>query len=170
VNLFVDAGPSEITPELVAAVCQRFGVKEENRDQITYSLLDRTITHFLKRGKIIDGGQEVIDQVGDCLGIEASEVARVTRSAIGFRKRAAAKRRKLADRGPVAPTPATLVVKCPKCSSTQVAAQSRGYSVGTGVLGWLVAGPIGALGGLAGASSLTLACLSCGHRWVPKPT
>lgn len=58
-------------------------------------------------------------------------------------------------------------VRCPKCSSTQVSANRKGFSVGKAV-GWgVLLGPLGWVAGAAGASQLKVTCLRCGHSWLP---
>jgi hypothetical protein len=43
-------------------------------------------------------------------------------------------------------------VKCPKCSSTKVHAEKRGWSAWTGVIG---------------SGKIVLTCLKCGHKFNP---
>jgi predicted nucleic-acid-binding Zn-ribbon protein len=43
-------------------------------------------------------------------------------------------------------------VKCPKCQSTQVHAEKRGWSLTTGMIG---------------AGKIVLTCLNCGHKYKP---
>lgn len=45
------------------------------------------------------------------------------------------------------------VVRCPKCSSTQITTGSRGYS-----LAW----------GFIGAGKTVNRCANCGHKWEPR--
>lgn len=65
---------------------------------------------------------------------------------------------------------------CPKCGSTQIDAQSRGFNAlkatGAGLVGGLFFGPVGliaggALGGTADQNQIVLTCLECGHRFRP---
>lgn len=57
-------------------------------------------------------------------------------------------------------------IKCPKCSSTQITAQKKGFGLGKSVLGLAVIGPIGLLGGVVGAGKVKVTCISCGHSWA----
>jgi hypothetical protein len=43
-------------------------------------------------------------------------------------------------------------VKCPKCSSEQVHAGKRGWSIWTGLIG---------------SGKIVLTCLKCGHKFAP---
>lgn len=57
-------------------------------------------------------------------------------------------------------------IQCPKCSSTQITAQKKGFGLGKSVLGWAVIGPLGLLGGVVGAGKVKVTCISCGHSWA----
>jgi hypothetical protein len=59
----------------------------------------------------------------------------------------------------------TSTVPCSRCGSGQVAGARKGYGAGKGVVGLLVAGPVGLLAGLLGRKKLVVSCLSCGHSW-----
>ena len=48
-------------------------------------------------------------------------------------------------------------VKCPKCGSTQITAQKRGFSIGKALL----FAPLG----FAGSKKIIISCLKCGHQW-----
>lgn len=54
---------------------------------------------------------------------------------------------------------------CPKCGSTSISANQKGFGVGKAVIGAAVAGPIGLVAGNAGAKKVFITCLNCGHRW-----
>lgn len=55
--------------------------------------------------------------------------------------------------------------RCPKCGSTSISANQKGFGVGKAVIGAAVAGPIGLVAGNAGAKKVFITCLNCGHRW-----
>jgi DNA-directed RNA polymerase subunit RPC12/RpoP len=68
-------------------------------------------------------------------------------------------------------------VRCPKCGSTDVHSQKRGYSiikgliglVGLGLVFWWIAWPLALLGlllGFADSQNVYITCLNCGHRWM----
>ena len=57
---------------------------------------------------------------------------------------------------------------CPKCGSTSLTAQRRGFGVGRAVVGGVLLGPVvGVLAGAAGSKKIELTCLNCGHRFRP---
>lgn len=55
------------------------------------------------------------------------------------------------------------VVKCPKCRSSSISANNKGFGVGKAAVGAVIAGPIGLLSGLVGSGKIKITCLSCGH-------
>jgi len=57
------------------------------------------------------------------------------------------------------------LVKCPKCKSTQIAADKTGYSLGKGLAGAFLTGGIGLIAGFHGANNLQVHCIKCGHKW-----
>lgn len=54
---------------------------------------------------------------------------------------------------------------CPKCGSTSLSANKKGYGVGKAVAGVFVAGPIGLVAGNLNAKKVWVTCLNCGKRW-----
>lgn len=67
-------------------------------------------------------------------------------------------------------------IKCPKCSSTQITADKKGFSGKKAVAGALLTGGIGLLAGTLGSNKVIITCLACGHKFKPgegvidKPT
>ena len=55
------------------------------------------------------------------------------------------------------------IVYCPKCYSTQVTANKKGFSLGKAAVGSLIAG--GVLLGAVGKNKIEVTCLKCGHKW-----
>ena len=55
------------------------------------------------------------------------------------------------------------IVYCPKCYSTQVTANKKGFSLGKAAVGSLVAG--GVLLGAVGSNKIEVTCLKCGNKW-----
>ncbi|MBN8833746.1 MAG: hypothetical protein BGO53_08975 [Sphingobacteriales bacterium 39-19] len=58
-------------------------------------------------------------------------------------------------------------IRCPKCTSTQVTANKKGFSAGKAIGGALLTGGIGLLAGAIGSGKIRITCLSCGHRFKP---
>lgn len=56
---------------------------------------------------------------------------------------------------------------CPKCGSTSLTANKKGYGIGKGVIGAAVAGPIGLVAGNVGRQKVIVTCLNCGHQFKP---
>ncbi len=56
--------------------------------------------------------------------------------------------------------------RCPKCGSTSISADKKGYGIGKGVVGAAVAGPLGLVLGNAGAKKVRITCLACGYQWM----
>lgn len=61
-------------------------------------------------------------------------------------------------------------VYCPKCHSTNITAQKRGFGVIRGLVGGtlLHSAAAGAVVGAAGSNKVLLTCMKCGHQWKPK--
>ncbi|MGX8711666.1 MAG: hypothetical protein ACQGTM_15645 [bacterium] len=64
------------------------------------------------------------------------------------------------------------VACCPKCGSTSLSANKKGFGVGKALLGASATmltplGPLGAVAGNAGAKKVIITCLNCGHQWKP---
>lgn len=58
-------------------------------------------------------------------------------------------------------------IKCPKCSSTQISANKKGFSGTKAIAGNLIAGPAGLLAGVSGSNKIRITCLSCGNEFKP---
>lgn len=56
--------------------------------------------------------------------------------------------------------------RCPKCGSTSISGDKKGYGIGKGVVGAAVAGPLGLVAGNLGAKKVRVTCLNCGHQWM----
>lgn len=55
---------------------------------------------------------------------------------------------------------------CPKCGSTSISANKKGFGVGKAVVGGYLAGPIGLMAGNIHAKKVRVTCLNCGHQWM----
>lgn len=60
-------------------------------------------------------------------------------------------------------------VFCPRCHSTSITAQKRGFKVGRAVVGSALTGglDVAALAGGIGKDKIIITCLNCGHNWKP---
>ena len=58
-------------------------------------------------------------------------------------------------------------VKCPKCYSTQISADKKGFSGTKAVAGAAMTGGIGLLAGTIGSNKVKITCLRCGHIFNP---
>ena len=56
-------------------------------------------------------------------------------------------------------------LKCPKCRSTDLTANKKGYRLGNAVAGLVLTGGIGLLGGFVGSNKVKVTCLKCGNNW-----
>ncbi|SHO50103.1 hypothetical protein [Desulfopila aestuarii] len=62
-----------------------------------------------------------------------------------------------------------ILIKCPKCGSTQISAGKEGYNAVAGTIGAVALGPLGLLVGGLQAGHHRNVCLKCGHKWDPNP-
>jgi len=61
-------------------------------------------------------------------------------------------------------------IKCPKCSSTQLYFDKKGFSGKKAVVGAVLTGGIGLLAGTLGSNKVMASCLACGNKFSPvKP-
>jgi len=54
---------------------------------------------------------------------------------------------------------------CPRCGSSQLSGEKRGFGFGQAAVGGLLLGPVGRLAGVLGKNKVLVICLSCGHQW-----
>lgn len=73
----------------------------------------------------------------------------------------------LAIRQRIAENRAQGVACCPRCGSTSITANTKGYGIGKGVIGAAVVGPLGLVAGNIGRHKVLVTCLNCGHRFKP---
>ena len=55
--------------------------------------------------------------------------------------------------------------RCPRCGSTSLSANKKGFGIGKAVLGASVAGPFGLVAGNLGAKKIRVTCLNCGKQF-----
>lgn len=59
-------------------------------------------------------------------------------------------------------------VCCPKCGSTSITANKKGWSLGKGLVGAVLINPIGgAATRMIGKNKIIITCLKCGYRFKP---
>jgi len=58
-------------------------------------------------------------------------------------------------------------IYCPKCLSTQLSVNQKGFSAGNAFAGGLLLGPLGLLAGASGSKKVRITCLKCGHKFYP---
>lgn len=54
---------------------------------------------------------------------------------------------------------------CPKCGSSSLSGNKKGFGVGKAVLGGYTGGPFGLMFGNVNAKKVIVTCLNCGHQW-----
>ena len=57
------------------------------------------------------------------------------------------------------------MMKCPRCGSTSLSGNKKGYGVGKGIVGAAVFGPLGLVAGNIGAKKVVVTCMKCGHKF-----
>lgn len=57
---------------------------------------------------------------------------------------------------------------CPKCGSTSLTANKKGFGIGKAVVGAALTGGIGLAAGNIGAKKVRITCLNCGYQFFPK--
>lgn len=57
------------------------------------------------------------------------------------------------------------MLKCPRCGSTSLSGNKKGYGVGKGLIGAAVAGPFGLVAGNLGSKKVIVTCMNCGHKF-----
>lgn len=56
--------------------------------------------------------------------------------------------------------------RCPKCGSTSLSADKKGFGIGKAVVGAALTGGIGLAAGNIGSKKVRVTCLGCGHQWM----
>ena len=61
------------------------------------------------------------------------------------------------------------IARCPKCGSTSLSGDKKGFGIGKAVVGAALTGGIGLAAGNIGAKKVRVTCLKCGHQfWAGK--
>ena len=58
-----------------------------------------------------------------------------------------------------------VIPRCPKCRSTSITVNKKGFGVGKALVGGALTGGIGLLAGGVGANKIQCTCLACGHKF-----
>jgi len=58
-------------------------------------------------------------------------------------------------------------VRCPKCGSTQLSTNKKGFSGKKAFAGAILTGGIGLLAGTIGSNKIKITCLSCAKEFYP---
>lgn len=58
-------------------------------------------------------------------------------------------------------------IKCPRCNSTQISANKKGFNATNAVAGAVLTGGIGVVAGAVGSNKVIITCLSCGKQFSP---
>lgn len=56
-------------------------------------------------------------------------------------------------------------IHCPRCGSTQVSANKKGFGVGKALAGGFLTGGVGLLAGFIGSGKVLVTCVKCGKQW-----
>lgn len=60
------------------------------------------------------------------------------------------------------------IAKCPKCGSTSLSGNKKGFGIGKAVVGAAVIGPLGLVAGNINAKKVIVTCLNCGKKFKIK--
>lgn len=58
------------------------------------------------------------------------------------------------------------LAKCPKCGSTSLTGNKKGFGVGKAAVGVALTGGVGLLVGGIGANKVIVTCMNCGHKFT----
>jgi ribosomal protein L37E len=59
-------------------------------------------------------------------------------------------------------------ISCPRCGSTQLNTQRKGFGLGKALVGGVLTGGIGLIAGFHGSRKVLITCLKCGNQFYPK--
>ncbi len=66
-----------------------------------------------------------------------------------------------------APSEEEAPIRCPKCKSTYISVNKKGFGFGKALTGGILFGGLGLLGGFYNSNKIKITCLKCGHSWIP---
>lgn len=84
-----------------------------------------------------------------------------------FQKEKDKKDKKTAEKDRIKQMKEEKIPFCPKCHSTSLTAQKKGFGIGKAVIGRALVGNIGLMAGNIGANKVIVTCLNCGHQFEP---
>lgn len=105
--------------------------------------------------------------VAEQLGVDKKEAKRIVNKKMTLFKtptRPAKPKEKTVAQERIEENKSKGVACCPKCGSTSLSANKKGFGIGKAVIGASIA-PIGLIAGNINAKKLWVTCLNCGHRW-----
>ncbi|MEG2522298.1 MAG: zinc-ribbon domain-containing protein [Anaerovoracaceae bacterium] len=73
----------------------------------------------------------------------------------------------LSEKGKLAQLEKDAIPYCPKCHSTSLSANKKGFGIGKAVIGAAATGGIGLIAGNINAKKVRLTCMNCGHQFWP---
>ena len=57
------------------------------------------------------------------------------------------------------------MMKCPRCGSTSLSGNKKGYGIGKGIIGASLFGPLGLIAGNIGSGKVVITCMKCGYKF-----
>lgn len=57
------------------------------------------------------------------------------------------------------------MMKCPRCGSTSLSGNKKGYGIGKGIIGASILGPFGLVAGNIGSGKVLVTCMKCGKKF-----
>lgn len=57
------------------------------------------------------------------------------------------------------------MMKCPRCGSTSLSGNKKGYGIGKGIVGAAILGPLGLVAENIGSGKVVITCMKCGHKF-----
>ena len=108
---------------------------------------------------------EAIKYLRDFAGISSKESIAIIDSA--YKKLGTYEKEPIYNATPKSSSISDDTIRCPRCGSTQITANKKGYGVGKAAAGVILTGGIGLLAGGIGSNKVIITCLKCGHKFKP---